>query len=64
MKPQDYTATLADVCKAFDVSRWTVAAWIKSDDPPPHLWLGGSYRFSLDEVTSWAKRRAKTKASK
>jgi excisionase family DNA binding protein len=48
-------ATIDDVAAHFGVTTRTVRRWLSSTDMP-HRRAGGTLRFNLDEVDSWAAR--------
>lgn len=51
----DYDDTAEDVARHFGVSDRTVRRWVETTDMP-HRRIGGTLRFNLPEVDSWAAR--------
>lgn len=51
----DYDDTAEDVARHFGVSDRTVRRWVETTDMP-HRRIGGTLRFNLTEVDSWAAR--------
>jgi excisionase family DNA binding protein len=50
-----YDETVADVARHFGVSERTVLRWCENTGIP-HRRIGGTVRFNLPEVDSWAAR--------
>jgi excisionase family DNA binding protein len=51
--------TVADLCKALQVSQSTVYRWVQSDFIP-HLKIGGAVRFDERAVRKWLDKRTFT----
>lgn len=52
---RDYDDTADDVARHFGVHDRTVRRWVETTDIP-HRRIGGTLRFNLAEVDSWAAR--------
>lgn len=55
-------ATVEDVANHFGVSVRTVRRWV-ADTAIPHRRVGGTLRFRMDEVDSWAARGGASKGA-